>query len=754
MQDVKVSIVVPVYNVEKYLRECLDSLINQTLKEIEIICVNDGSTDSSPQILEEYASKDSRIKIFNQKNQGVSSAYNNGIKQVKGKYFTIVDSDDWIREDSCELLYETIEKRKSDILLFAYIKYQNDSFVKDRRLEKLEEFAEGGNIKFSDYYEYFIKGPLLSCGKLYRTDFIHKNNILFPLNIQCCEDRVFAIKAYINADSISILDEGFYYYRLDAVQSLCKNSKNTVSHTYKIVDILKKTIYSSNKIKNKADIYFAILNDIVNVITWVFNSVYNIDSTKENIKYIRLIKKEYKPYSKKNEESMAMYKMLENAIKNYNKLFIKKLFEPVLEIENRTDRIILYLFERQIFNFNIGNIKNKLLRFKYFLHVLKLRFIAKFRKIKVAFLFFETEKFLSLKNLYKEFEKSPHFEPIFYLTCSSVTWKNRTQEEFMEINSKLLDRENIKYEKIYDVENDEFLPIENFKCDIIFYHQPWGIQGTQALMRAAKFALIYYVPYCFYSLKSKDNYYKWFHEKVWKYFVETQYHKEEYRRLYNAKNCVAVGSTKLDNYRNLDVQKPNKKVVIYSPHHSIEPNSIHRAGTFLDNGEFILEFAKKHPEIYWIFRPHPSLPDRLIKIGAKTKEEIEQYYSEWEKLGRVSMGGDNYYEDFVISDCLITDCISFLSEYLPTENPVLHLIKEPQKDEYNDILKKITDSYYKIYNNEELEKIFNEVVLDGKDYLKEKRIENIKYLMIDENKTTAQKIVEYIENELNIKDKD
>ena len=118
--NIKISIIVPVYNVEKYLRECLDSLINQTLEDIEIICVNDGSTDSSPQILEEYASRDSRIRVFHQENQGVSVAYNYGIKQVKGKYFTIVDSDDWIREDSCELLYETIEKRK--YYIFFYFK--------------------------------------------------------------------------------------------------------------------------------------------------------------------------------------------------------------------------------------------------------------------------------------------------------------------------------------------------------------------------------------------------------------------------------------------------------------------------------------------------------------------------------------------------------------------------------------------------------------------------------------------------------
>lgn len=747
----KISIIVPVYNVEKYLKECLDSLINQTLEDIEIICVNDGSTDSSPQILDEYASKDSRIRVFHQENQGVSVAYNYGIKQVKGKYFIIVDSDDWIREDSCELLYETIEKRKSDILLFAYLKCQNNLINKDRRLEKLEEVAKGGNIKFSDYYEEFIKGPLLSCGKLYRTDFIHKNNLLFPLNIQCCEDRVFAIKAYINADSISILDEGFYYYRLDAVQSLSKNSKNTVSHTYKVVDILKKTIYSSNKIKNKADIYFAILNDIVNVITWLFNSVYNIDSKIENIKYIRLIKKEYKSYSKKNEESIAIYKKLENTIKNYNKLFIKKLFEPVLEIENRTDRIILYLFERQIFNFNIGNIKNKLLRFKYFLHVLKLRFIAKFRKIKVAFLFYETENWYSIKNLYKEFQKSKYFEPVMYLTASQNTWKNRTNEEFMEMNCKLFDSDNVNYEKLYNTEESSFLPIEDFKCDIIFYQQPWGIDKEQNVLRSAKFALTCYVPYCFYSLKHNSNYFRWFHKKLWKYFVETPYHKKEYEKEFKANNCVAIGSTKFDNYQNINIKKTDKKTIVYAPHHSVENNSIHRMGTFLKNGKFILELAKKHPEINWVFRPHPSLPDRLIKLGVKTKEEIKQYYAEWETIGKVSLGGDNYYEQFMLSDCLITDCISFLSEYLPTGNPVLHLRSEHQKQEFNDLLKKITDSYYKIYTNEELEQTFNEVIIQGNDYMKDERQANIKLLMIDENKTTAEKIVDYIKQELRIK---
>ena len=166
----KISVIVPVYNAEQYLRECLESLVNQTLEDLEIICVNDGSTDSSPKILEEYASKDSRIKIFHQENQGVSAARNLGISKVQGEYLVFVDSDDWIELNALEILYKTIDKRKSDILLFSNYRYYGDSSVKrDTRLEKLELLVNDKNINFNEYYDELIKTPLLCCGKLYRT---------------------------------------------------------------------------------------------------------------------------------------------------------------------------------------------------------------------------------------------------------------------------------------------------------------------------------------------------------------------------------------------------------------------------------------------------------------------------------------------------------------------------------------------------------------------------------------------------------
>lgn len=117
IEKVKISIIIPVYNVEKYISRCLDALINQTLNDIEIICVNDGSTDNSLEILENYAKKDDRIKVLSQKNSGPAVARNLGLKNVSGKYVMFCDSDDWYEPDMCYKMYEMIEKNNVDFVV-------------------------------------------------------------------------------------------------------------------------------------------------------------------------------------------------------------------------------------------------------------------------------------------------------------------------------------------------------------------------------------------------------------------------------------------------------------------------------------------------------------------------------------------------------------------------------------------------------------------------------------------------------------
>ena len=751
----KISIVVPVYNVEKYIRECLDSLVNQTLEDIEIICVNDGSRDSSPQILEEYASKDSRIRVFHQENQGVSAARNFGIKNVTGEYLTFVDSDDWIELNALEILYKTVKERKSDILLFSHYNFINNVIYKDLRLDNIAQIAMDKNIKFDEYYQEFFKLPLGVCGRLYSTNLIKNNNILFPLNVQCSEDWLFAIEAFINAKAIGILNTGLCYYRKNSEQSLSKNSTNGITHTYKMSKIYKDILYSSDNLENKDDIYHTSLNSIIKLILWHFNNIHGMNAKKKNIKYIKKIKKEYKPYSKKNEESMAMYKKLENTIKNYNRLYIKKLMEPIFEIEPRTNRLAIYLFEKQILNINLNQFIRKELQFRYMKNLLKLKLKIKFKKIRVFFLVTDVAKW-TCQSFYNELKNSKFFEPIICISLYNNKASKISLLQVYEDGIKYFKEHSMKFIKLYDIEKEEYLSIKDFKPDIIFYQQPWGLIDNQSILNTSKYALTCYIPYCFYSMDGKHNYLKYFHERLWKYFVETSYHKQKYEQDYSCANCYVSGSPKLDNYQLIDKEKilntkSSKKRIIYAPHHSFEIGVDNAVATFKENGKFILELAKKHPETEWIFRPHPVFADRLLLYNIMTKEEIIQYYSEWEKIGIISKNTDNYYEQFLSSDCLITDCISFLSEYLPTGKPVIHLRRKEQRFPFLYILEKITETYYQSHNNEELSNYFEEVVIKGKDYLKEKRHEALKYLIFEENQNAGRNIRKYLEYTLGVK---
>jgi len=116
----KISVIVPVYNVEPYLKRCLDSIINQSMKEIEILVIDDGSTDKSGEICNEYAKIDDRIKVTHQKNSGLSHTRNFGLDQAQGKYVMFVDSDDYVEENFCQIPYEIAEKNCVDIVMFRY----------------------------------------------------------------------------------------------------------------------------------------------------------------------------------------------------------------------------------------------------------------------------------------------------------------------------------------------------------------------------------------------------------------------------------------------------------------------------------------------------------------------------------------------------------------------------------------------------------------------------------------------------------
>ena len=227
----KVSVVIPVYNVEKYLVECMDSVINQTFKDIEIICVNDGSTDDSLAILEYYAKLDNRIKIITQENRGLGNARNVGMRHASGDYLVFIDSDDYISLDTIAKLYNNSLSNGSDIVIFKIARFDNEGNVNYKLpgfdFDDFFEEVDFNNFSFtySDIKKYVMNASFSACLKFYKKEIFDKqDDLIFPEGI-AYEDVPFHIKIMLYANKISFVPEFLYYYRFNP-NSIINTSSN------------------------------------------------------------------------------------------------------------------------------------------------------------------------------------------------------------------------------------------------------------------------------------------------------------------------------------------------------------------------------------------------------------------------------------------------------------------------------------------------------------------------------------------------
>lgn len=220
----KVSIIVPVYNTEKYLFKCLISLIQQTLKEIEIIVVNDGSTDGSDFIISKFKDADARIKVITQSNQKQGAARNNGTQIASGEYVGFVDSDDWIDPDYFEKLYNAAKKYDSDIALATNVRIGHGK-TKKRLDITISKFVTSLQEKFDICN---LCKDACPTNKIYRLSMLKNNNITWPENIYC-EDKLFSAKAVYYANGIVSVPDIYYYYfrRPDSTVNNKSSSKKT-----------------------------------------------------------------------------------------------------------------------------------------------------------------------------------------------------------------------------------------------------------------------------------------------------------------------------------------------------------------------------------------------------------------------------------------------------------------------------------------------------------------------------------------------
>lgn len=214
-----ISVVIPVYNVEKYLSECLDSVVNQTYKNLQIIIVDDGSTDSSGKICDEYAEKDDRITVVHQSNAGAGAAKNTGLELIDGDYFSIIDSDDYIELDMYEKMVNSLEKYNSDIAqcLFRNV-FVNDSF--DRKYKIKGNYPKVlTSKKFLSELLYDWKYAIFA-NKVFKTSLL--KNIRFPVGRKI-DDEFFTYKLVCNAKKVVNIDNILYNYRMRKTSVMNEN---------------------------------------------------------------------------------------------------------------------------------------------------------------------------------------------------------------------------------------------------------------------------------------------------------------------------------------------------------------------------------------------------------------------------------------------------------------------------------------------------------------------------------------------------
>ena len=231
-EDIKVSVVIPVYNSEQYLKPCVESLLNQTLKDIEFIFINDGSTDGSLKILEDYAKKNKSIKIYSTENHGVGSARNLGIEKSQGKYIGFVDSDDFVNKYYFAELYRLAEKHQTDIAATPNVLLTGDqegTFITGIDKARLIEDSR---------FIYANCGGWAQWNKIYKKDFLSKHNIKSTTYKSKVEDVYFTTLALMNTDNIAIAPMAIYYYRIK-IPKTTEPHRTDFNRIYIYKDILK-----------------------------------------------------------------------------------------------------------------------------------------------------------------------------------------------------------------------------------------------------------------------------------------------------------------------------------------------------------------------------------------------------------------------------------------------------------------------------------------------------------------------------------
>lgn len=351
-RKISVSVIIPVYNADKYLKKCLDSLISQTLNKIEIICIDDGSTDQSWKIIEEYTRQDSRVTGIQQKNSGAAAARNKGLEKAKGEYIGFLDSDDYVDSDYFAALYKTAKKQNADIAR-AYVKVDpSGGDLISQRFTTLN-----GHSAYEDQYNINIKN-LISENKLnqryviwlaiYSRKMINDNSINFSPKILTGQDVLFNLKAGYCANKIVYVNSPVFYHRVMREGSLMTQFVRTASGIRSRLLVLNESVeFLNSKPDYEKSVYVSHVVDAINFIRDRIDAIEDNQVAQEVAKAIYSTWEKVK-YKKEIQLSLKYTDEIFSKIINHDKKLLEYIYDmSSINTEERKVSVIIPVFNQQ-----------------------------------------------------------------------------------------------------------------------------------------------------------------------------------------------------------------------------------------------------------------------------------------------------------------------------------------------------------------------------------------------------------------------
>lgn len=372
------------------------------------------------------------------------------------------------------------------------------------------------------------------------------------------------------------------------------------------------------------------------------------------------------------------------------------------------------------------------------------------RKIRVLFWVYETAKWKA-QSLYDKMKDSSDFEPIMVLsvTPADLAFFGKGIREKLLADEKYYSSHGCRCITNFDFATERPSPLAKYDPDIVFYHDPRALFEEDSVWQTAKSALCCDIPYAIRTLAGDGlQNAPHHHQLMFLQFPPTDAQSRLYRKSLPewkwAGTSYAIGHPILDQYLKPFGKTDLAEYVIYAPHWSFAIKGVKRQTTlssFLENGRQILEYAQRHPEFKWVFKPHPLLYKELILREVWTKQEVDTYYEAWKTIGAVCTDGD-YIRLFQNAKALITDCGSFLVEFPMTGKPLIRLIPNELDYPLFPAFEKLYNSFYEARNLDEMYAAFAQVLERGEDPKKEARMKAVQDLGLMGEKSSAERIMD------------